>query len=380
MKRWKTVFILLIQTLLLSALTLLCVVPFSCRVSEEGIILLGGDYEAPLLEEVNVLDERTVKISFSEKIKMKSYVVSEQIKGLSDSYEHSQTKELSPALKAAGGAYGKVESDYSVSEDGCIISFCAGDKYEVGKAYEIFGVVEDKAGNTLTFCVPFSGYNSRIPKLVLTEIQPRYKKYKEEYRCEFVEILALTEGNLSGLEIFSAADGDAKKFQLPPLEVKAGEVFVVHLRDGKSGAVTEEENLNESKAAHSAKNVRDIWSSNDKSRLGESNDVILIRNTVNTSILDGLMYALEDAVEWPKSMDQFAEELVAAGIYDSSDISDVEKNSGLGSSAQNSFTRTDALVLQQLALAGSFAGDEVDYPVHRNEESWVVKKAGPGSL
>ena len=382
LRKWSNALILAAQVIILVFLTLLCVIPFSCKVSEEGIRIVGGDYSSPVLEEVSVLDERTVQVSFSEKVKVKSFTVSEQIADISDSYDHSETVELSAALKAATGGYGRIESDCIVSEDGCLVTFCAEDKYSVGKAYEIFGVVEDKAGNTLTFCIPFNGFNSRVPKLVMTEVQPKYKKYKEEYRFEYVEFLALTEGNLSGLELVSAADGEAKKYVFPPDNVKSGEVFVVHLRNSCSGAVTETENLNEATAHHSAKNVRDIWAENDKSRLGDSSDVILIRNSVDGKILDALMYVTEDAVEWGKGLAAFAAEAAEAGIYENATVDDAETNSGLGSSAQNSFCRTDASSLQEKARNGEFsAGDgTASYPVERTPETWVIKKVTPGTL
>ena len=70
MTKWKTVLILALQTIILCAITVLCVVPFSCKVTEEGIIFVGGDYVSPVLEDVNVIDERTVQINFSEMIKI----------------------------------------------------------------------------------------------------------------------------------------------------------------------------------------------------------------------------------------------------------------------------------------------------------------------
>ena len=91
LKKIREPLLLLLQTLLLVTLTLLCVVPFSCKVSEEGIIFVGGDYVSPVLEEVLVLDEKNVMITFSEKIKLKSFTVSERLKEISDSSEHSDT-------------------------------------------------------------------------------------------------------------------------------------------------------------------------------------------------------------------------------------------------------------------------------------------------
>lgn len=373
--------ILLAQTLILTLVTLLCVVPFSCRVSEEGITFVGGDYISPVLEDVKVLDERTVVLSFSEKIKLRNYTVSAQLKDISDSSEHSDSIELSSALKAASGGYGRVETDYSISEDGCILTFSATEQYEVGKAYEIFGTVEDKAGNSLTYCVPFCGFNSHLPKLILTEVQVKYKKYKEDaFRCEYVELLALTDGNLSGLELLSGADGDGKKFVFPTLSVKAGDLLLLHLRSAGSGCITEYENLNESTALYSGKNVRDIWSENTKARLSDNSDIIVIRNSITGAILDALMYAAEDATEWGKGMQSLAEEVAATGIYEGADVSGAEINSGLGSSAIKSFCRSDAAALQKKALAGEDFSNLLDYPLKRNEETWVVKNVSPGTL
>lgn len=381
MKKLSGVLLLLLQTLMLVALTLLCVIPFSCRVSEEGIVFVGGDYASPVIESVTVLDERTVKMLFSEKVKVRNYIVSEQIKDISDSSEHSQTLELSPALKAASGGYGVVDTDCFLSDDGCTITYCAKDRYTVGKAYEIFGTVEDKAGNSLTYCIPFCGYNSCLPKIVITEIQPKYKKYKEDvFRCEYVEFLALTDGNLSGLELFSAADGEAKKYTFPPVDVKAGEVFLVHLRSAGSGCISEENDLNASTAAHSGKNVRDLWASNEKARLSDSTDIIMLRNSVDGKLLDAVMYAAEDATEWGKGQSIFADMVFESGIYEGESVSDVEINNGLGSSAVKAFCRTDAVQLQSRALAGESFDMPFEYPVRRNADTWVIKNVTPGTL
>lgn len=375
------ILLLILQTVLLTIITLLCVIPFSCRVSEEGIIFVGGDYISPVLEEVTVLDERTVIINFSEKIKLLNYTVSERLEDVSDSPEHSDTADLSPALMAASGGYGRVEADYSLSEDGCTIMFCAAEQYEIGKAYEIFGTVEDRAGNSLTYCVPFCGFNSHLPKIIMTEVQVKYKKYKEDaFRCEYVEFLALTDGNLSGLELVSGVDGDGKKFVFPPAAVKAGEVFIVHLRSAGSGCITETEDLNESTALYSGKNVRDIWVDNTKARLNDSADVIIIRNSIDGTILDALMYATEDTAEWGKGTASLAEDVVAAGIYESEEISEVELNSGLGSSAIKSFCRTDAAALQKRCLEEADDLEPLEYPVKRTASTWAVMNVSAGTL
>ena len=379
LKKIREPLLLLLQTLLLVTLTLLCVVPFSCKVSEEGIIFVGGDYVSPVLEEVLVLDEKNVMITFSEKIKLKSFTVSERLKEISDSSEHSDTLELSPALRAASGACGRVEAECFLSEDGCTITCSAVDRYEVGKAYEILGTVEDRAGNSLTYCVPFTGFNSCVPQLIITEVQIKGAKGSQNgnpiFRGEFVEFLALTDGNLAGLELVGGADGEAKKYLFPPMPVSKGEVFLVHLRTSGDGCVNElEEDLNAATAPHSAKGIRDLWSENTAARLNDSSDVIILRNSISDKLLDAFMYAVEDEVEWKKGRSELARAAVEAGIYSTGDISEAVLN--VKTSPLKSFSRLDANDIRSLALSGQ----SYEYPVRAAVDNWVVKETSPGML
>ncbi len=363
--------ILLVQTFLLTALTLFCVVPFSCRVSEEGIVFVGGDYISPVLEDVNVLDERNVQITFSEKVKLRNYTVSQVLKEISDSSEHSETVELSPALKAASGAYGKIEADCSLSEDGCVLTYSAADRYEVGKAYEIFGTVEDRAGNSLTFCVPFCGYNACIPKVIMTELLVKHDK--NSAKNEFIEILALSAGNLAGLELVSGADGEKKKFVMPPVEVETGEILLIHLRSLGEGCLTESDNLDEATAAYAQPGIRDIWAENEGSALSDTSDVIILRNGSEGEIMDAFMYNDKKAEDWKKPK-PYAEKVFEAGIYDSVAVDQVFPSKG--ASATKSFQRTNAAELREAALNGSLES----YPVKYDEENWALLKATAGTL
>ena len=379
MSRWKGLGILLAQTFVLTLVTVLCVIPFSCRVSEEGIIFVGGDYVSPVLEDINVIDEKRVNLTFSEKIKLRSFIVSEQVKDISDSYEHSQTPELSPALNAASGAFGKVDTECTVSEDGCTITYCAADRYEVGKAYEIFGTVEDKAGNSLTYCVPFSGFNSRVPKLIMTEVQIKYAKGSDKgktiYRGEFVELLALSDGNLAGLELEGGADGEAKKYVFPAVEVVQGELILVHLRTVGEGCFNElDDNLNAASAPHSAKQIRDLWSENTGARFNDDSDIIILRDSVSNSVLDAFMYATEDAAEWKKGPASLSKLVAESGIYETGSISEAATN--YKTSPLKSFTRLDSADIRAAVLSGQ----PLEYPVRATADSWTVRDVSPGVL
>ena len=388
MIRFKEVIILAVQVIVLTAITFFCVMPVSCRLTEEGIVFVGGDYTAPTIETVEVLDERTVQMNFSEGISISSVVVSKMIEELSDSMEHSTDKNLSPAIAAAAGEYGTINTTVQISEDCTSVKFIMEKDCEIGQRYEIYGVVEDKTGNTLSFCVPFTGYNSHVPKILMTELLVKYgtgtKNKQTVYRNEFIELLALSDGNLAGLEIVSGSDGENKKFVIPPTEVNAGEIVLVHLRTVGDGCVSETENLNEATAPHSCNGVRDIWSENAAACLNDKTDVIVLRNGsggvtgsdggATGDILDAFMYASEDAVDWKTGTKKFAQKACEAGIYETADITQACPSKG--ASPLKSFQRTNAAELKAAALAG-WSGE---FPVLNNAEYWEIKEATPGTL
>ena len=375
----REVGLIVLETFFIAGLTILGIIPFSCKVTTEGIEIIGGDYTAPVIEEVNVIDEKTVTMNFSNKINLKNIVVSPSVAGISDSSLHSDTEELSPALAAASGLYGKIDTEFNLSEDGKTITLNLQEETQIGKGYEIFGVVEDRIGNTLTFCIPFTGFNSKFPAMIITEAQIKYGKGTLKgntiYRGEFVEFLVLEDGNLAGLELFSAADGDAKKYSFPAIEVKRGEVLLVHLRTIGEGCISEEgDDLNLATAPHSKDGVRDLWLETSLAHFNDSSDIILLRNSVNYSIIDGLMYAAEDALEWKSNVAPYALELAASGIYNSSDISAASTSKGC--TPQRSLTRNDL----QYVLEKLNQGEDIELPLISDEDSWSVVEVSPGLL
>ena len=116
MKKLGPVFLLLAQTCVLCAVTIFCVAPVSCRITEEGIVMLTGDYEAPKLSDFTVIDEHTLSLAFNESVRLENSVVSPQIEGVSYSMEHSETKNASPAIEAAVGNSEELILRYSVQK------------------------------------------------------------------------------------------------------------------------------------------------------------------------------------------------------------------------------------------------------------------------
>ncbi len=370
------------ETVVIVGIMLAAVAPISCKITEQGITIVGGDYTPPVLNDFTVVDERTVRLEFSEKVSVYDYVVAEITDNLFGSETHSATIDLSPAIERASGVYGSVPCSVSALEDGTVIITLEQDM-QVGQGYEFYSEVRDKTGNSLTFAVPFAGYNSRVPVLVMTEIQTESvssqrttEKEAGIYRNEFVEILVLKEGNLAGLELCSAYDGETKKFEFPPVEVQTGEVFVVHMRARGNGCISETgDDLNAATSSYTTAGVRDLWTDIETTTLGNKTDIILLRNRADRKLLDAVMYRASTIEAWTKLMIDYSALVDESGIYESGDV----ENAFIADNMTNSRTmyRVDAAGLQQRILAG----EELELPVKSGPETWaVLDQPNPGCL
>jgi hypothetical protein len=370
------------ETAVIVAIMLAAVVPVSCKITEQGITIVGGDYTPPVLNDFTVVDERTVRLEFSEQVSVYGYVVAQVTDELFGSEEHSPTLDLPPAIERASGIYGSVPCSVTEQEDGSVIITLEQDM-QVGQGYEFYSEVRDKTGNSLTLAVPFAGYNSRVPVLVMTEIQTEsvssqraVEKTAGIYRNEFVEILVLKEGNLAGLELCSAYDGETKKFLFPPVEVQTGEVFVVHMRARGNGCVSETgDDLDAATSSYTTAGVRDLWTDIETTTLGNKTDIILLRNRADRKLLDAVMYRASTIEAWTKLMIDYSALVDESGIYESGDV----ENAFIADNMSNSKTmyRVDAAQLQQRALAGDF----LELPVKSGPETWaVLDQPNPGCL
>ena len=118
-------------------------------------------------------------------------------------------------------------------------------------------LVEDSHKNTLNVIVPFRTRNDRMPALVFNELRTEYSKPK----VEFVEFLAMGPGNLGAMRLFIAGYSLLKPvFDFPPVEVKAGEYIVLHLRTLEEGCADETgDDLALSGGTEAHSDARDFW-------------------------------------------------------------------------------------------------------------------------
>ncbi len=270
----------LLKTVLISAVVLFVCGPISCRATEEGIIIVDDSYSCPKIEDFYVTGENSARIVFDQKVEFKGF-------------------SLNPAVSVE-----KVNVESSESEKClCLVDVVFSENLQVGEKYSLYGEVSDKIGNSLTFSLPLLGFNGRIPDVEITEIHPKYTSGTNSsgkyYKCEFIELRILSDGNLSGLELYSAYDGEEKKYVFPVLDVFRGEIIIVHLRKKDESAVNElGSDLSLSKSKYSSDNARDLWAENESARLGDEMDVILLRNSGNGTVIDCVCYADESVLEW----------------------------------------------------------------------------------
>lgn len=347
----------------ISTLVLFPISPVSCKATEKGIHLLQGDYVPPILVSYEVKNEQDISLTFSEKIAINGVVITrmeEQFAFVFDE-ENDEVEEsaengavqarLAPSLAAASGENGGIFGEIFYSDEGHNVTIRAAETLEAGTRYEIYGEAQDENSNTLTFCVPFTGFNARVPRIIISSIYPQYKSDKGVFKHEFVEIFALTSGNLAGIKIQSANYGAALSFTLPAVEVQVGERIVVHLRTKGEGCISETgDDLTLATGWHTSNIVRDLWSSNEKKCLGDKEDVIALVNTFSDEILDAVMYTKNTIDEWSKeSVKNAAKEVCALGFWpDSSPTSAVIQNI----TPSKMLVRTNCAALLQAAKNG----------------------------
>ena len=383
MKNTKLKELLLVvgEAFLIAGITVAAVIPVSCKITEQGITVVGGDYVPPVLNTFHVEDENTITLTFSEKVEITDYVVTLATDDLFTSEEHSSTIDLSPALERLSGVYGSVPCNVVYKEDEPVIQFVLEQQMEIGQNYQLYAQACDPIGNTLTLAIPFTGFNSRVPELMITEVQTesvsqnKAEKTSGIYRNEFVELLVLQSGNLAGLELCSGYDGEAKKYSFPAIEVTVGEIILVHMRNRGNGCISEEDDdLTLATASYTSPEIRDLWTDIETTTLGNKTDIIIIRNHSDNRLLDALMFRESSVEAWTKTMADYSQLLDESEIYLSGDIENAFIADAL--TTTKTLHRTDASSYRQQILDGII----LDYPISSSAEVWCVSDPSPGTL
>ena len=154
----------------------------SCKVSPEGITVIGGDYSSPKLLDFTVTGTDSLKLVFSDEIELSNLYVCPS----------SATEEEFASSKVN---ISSVDMEKTYVENGVEYTLLMPEKTECGIEYVFFAEAEDKKGNTLSFSTAFYGYNDMVPKIILSEVKTESAKQKPE----FVELYCLSDGNTGGM-------------------------------------------------------------------------------------------------------------------------------------------------------------------------------------
>ena len=281
----------------------------ACLTDSAAVTLWGGELSVPTIGDVYALSPDRVAASFSQAV---TVVSAEVIVGDSPGKDAGEEEISADAETSGNTAQAEpIPVSWESLDSGKGIRFILEKSPGPGVKAVLSGTVRDSYGDTLSFVAPFTGFNDRVPRLRISEVRTDYSKPKVEY----IEIVALSAGNLGGVEIFNAINEDTPVRELPPVEVKAGEYSVWHFRSIEEGLVSETGRLDESAGTNSCPTARDFWDTQTRAPFKKTN-VIWIRERKGGAILDALLCAEVGKTDWPTDASrQAALEAVSAGAW-----------------------------------------------------------------
>ena len=279
----------------------LCVCHASCQLTSQGIQALNAE-ESPQITGVSILNASSIEVGFTKPVTVQRASVSRLEAGERAALDMTAQN---PILARA-----------VMSQGGTVAVYIFEREAELGERYQLFSEIKDARGNSLTFALPFDGFNERLPYCVLAEVQPKGSSSKSEGdESPYVIIRALEDGNLFGLELFCAKK--QRTYALPKVEVKAGEEVTLHLRNTKDIDACKSElgsDLALAKTRRSSNSKRDIFFEQGVP-LDEANDVILLRQRNSNKAVDALSYftTKDNATDW--NLPESAQKAVKDGAW-----------------------------------------------------------------
>jgi hypothetical protein len=262
-----------------------------CRVEEELAAFSGGDVSVPTMVSVRAVSETEVEARFGDEVRL-----------VDARFSPANGGEVIPVSVAPVGR----------GDDGLwAVRFPLGRQTQLGVPYLLEGTVEDSRGNTLSFAVPVTAFNGRVPRLIMNEARFAYASP----RVEFIELLALTSGNLAGVRLENAGNEDLSAYEFPAAEVAAGDFIVLHYRTVEEGIVDETEKVDVSAGTDALPTARDFWIRCERAPLPKTN-VLLLVERAGGAILDALCVRDKELASWPtEALAQAASRAVVEGAW-----------------------------------------------------------------
>lgn len=259
-----------------------------CGSTLSGLSMLSGDFSVPKITSFELKEADLVQLSFTKNVEVSNLSLTLLLENENQ----------------------EVPCDFSFEEEKLLLHLQ--NQMTPGSSYQLDGCVMDENKNILSFSIPFKGFNGRVPSLLISEVRNAYGSKSinkvKHYKTEFVELFILEDGNLSGVKIISANDGEEKSYTCPNLEVKAGSYVTVHMRTIPQDKITDEILISEingdltaSYSLDTSSYAVDLWSENSSAVFAQS-DVIAVIDSQTGLPLDALCYET-----YEKKLDTFSE-------------------------------------------------------------------------
>lgn len=259
-----------------------------CGSTLSGLSMLSGDFSVPKITSFELKEADLVQLSFTKNVEVSNLSLTLLLENENQ----------------------EVPCDFSFEEEKLLLRLQ--NQMTPGSSYQLDGCVMDENKNILSFSIPFKGFNGRVPSLLISEVRNAYGSKSinkvKHYKTEFVELFILEDGNLSGVKIISANDGEEKSYTFPNLEVKVGSYVTVHMRTIPQDKITDEILISEidgdltaSYSLDTSSYAIDLWSENSSAVFAQS-DVIAVIDSQTGLPLDALCYET-----YEKKLDTFSE-------------------------------------------------------------------------
>ena len=157
-----------------------------------------------------------------------------------------------------------------------------------GTEYIIEMMAEDERHNTLNLCIPFYGYNPRVPGLLINE----FTTQGSSSHPDIVELFALSSGSLAGVTLYEGLAEDwEQKMVLPACEIDEGDFILVHFKpQGIPEEINETEDTSLSGGLDASPDAFDFWV-DFGSGLSGNNGVITLCSNPMGSMIDAVLYS-----------------------------------------------------------------------------------------
>lgn len=192
--------------------------------------MIEGDWEPPILQQVEPVSERAVALVFNEEVR------------LSNARFDPSSGEVTDSMW---------DADY----ERLVVTVTT--PFETGAEYHIEAEVADLAGNISAMLASFYGHNPDLPTAVINEVVCEGSTTHPDW----VELRVLEAGNLGGMCLYEGGpDTWESRFVFPQITVEADAYVIVHFKpEGTTEEITEVEDPSASGGADSHPNAWDAW-------------------------------------------------------------------------------------------------------------------------